>query len=103
MYKNNIAARDVGIHLAGHCYPNLSNYKSGSNLIWTGGFNIINTEELDNIQLSSSGLPKTDFGNNNFSINNSSAYHIYGWIDSSHTIYNSRRTAGMAHTSQRFI
>lgn len=90
LYKNTINSRDVGLHLAGHCYPNLAPYASGEDMVWTGGNNYINTTDIDNIQLSSSGYVNTDFGNNNFTADNSSSYHIYGWLDSAHSIYKTR-------------
>ena len=90
LFKNTINSRDVGLHLAGHCYPNLAPYASGEDLVWTGGNNYITTADIDNIQLSSSGYVSTDFGNNNFTTENSSAYHIYGWLDSTHNIYYAR-------------
>ena len=89
-YKNTINSRDVGLHLAGHCYPNLAPYVSGEDLVWTGGNNFFTTTDIDNIQLSSSGYVNTDFGNNNFTVDNSSSYHIYGWLDSTHSIYYAR-------------
>ncbi|MGB2750879.1 MAG: hypothetical protein WBC19_02385, partial [Pyrinomonadaceae bacterium] len=90
LFKNTINSRDVGLHLAGHCYPNLAPYVSGEDLVWTGGNNYITTTDIDNIQLSSSGFVNTDFGNNNFTADNSSSYHIYGWLDSAHSIYKTR-------------
>jgi len=90
LYKNTINSRDVGLHLVGHCYPNLAPYVSGEDLVWTGGNNYITTTDIDNIQLSSSGYVNTDFGNNNFTADNSSAYHIYGWLDSTQNIYYAR-------------
>ena len=90
LFMNTINSRDVGLHLAGHCYPNLAPYVSGEDLVWTGGNNYFTTSDIDNIQLSSLGYVNTDFGNNNFTVENSSSYHIYGWLDSTHNIYYAR-------------
>jgi hypothetical protein len=53
LFKNTINSKDVGLHLAGHCYPNLAPYVSGNDLVWTGGNNFITTTDIGNIQLSS--------------------------------------------------
>lgn len=90
LYNNIVNSKDVSLHLAGLCNPNLAPYIFEGNMIWTGGKNSLDSDEGDNVQLSSAGKILTDWGNNNFSVSDSTNYHIYGWMDSSINSYYAR-------------
>lgn len=91
LYNNTVIARDVSLHLIGNSYPNLSPYIYGNQLTWTGGKNRFTSLNYDNIQLVHPANVYTDFGENRFTIfDTASAYHIYGWLDSTITKYAGR-------------
>jgi len=89
LFNNIIPARDVALHLVGHCYPNLAPQISGNQTTWTGGKNQLSVSNFDAVQLQAFGNVFTDYGRNKF-IAPSSGYHLYGWIDSTVEIYKSR-------------
>ncbi len=91
LYNNTIISADVSLHLIGNSYPNLSPYIYGNQLTWMGGKNRFTSQNYDNIQLNSKTNVYTDFGENRFMIfDTASAYHIYGWLDSTISKYGAR-------------
>ncbi|MEO8211097.1 MAG: T9SS type A sorting domain-containing protein, partial [bacterium] len=79
-YKNNIKSSGVNMHLSGYCYPNLSPVSASEELIWSGGNNILESNNYDNVHLNTASNIFTNYGHNTFKINSVNSYNIYGLI-----------------------
>jgi len=88
---NSISSNGISIKLFSNSNPNLAPLiKDNTDLLWTGGGNVISSLTDNTIEFYQYSLAITDRGNNNFIKNSSLKKHLNGYLNIDSTSYNAR-------------
>ncbi len=91
--RNIITGRNHNFNLNGYANPNFAPVQLDNQFIWVGGFNQLQSTDNYNIFAPDYGSPSyfyTDYGKNDFILENLDKYHLFGFLNTKETVYKSR-------------